>query len=103
MFNEIEEDGARFPNNKIIAFVIYNCRNPSIGIDFRVFFIVSSKKLRRSTCAFMFPRHEIQSMRFILQSQFFECMADLPSIWTVVMGVKSEIFIFSSGGELVVG
>ena len=44
MFDEIKENGARFPNNKIIAFVINNCRNPSIGIDFRVFFIVSPYK-----------------------------------------------------------
>ena len=39
MFDEIKENGARFPNNKIVAFVINNCRNPSIGIDFRVFFM----------------------------------------------------------------
>jgi hypothetical protein len=101
MFDEIQENGARFPNNKIVSFVINNCRNPSIGVDFRVFSIVSAYKLRRSTCAFMLPSHEIQKVTFIVQSQFFECMGDFPSIWTVVMGVKSEIFIFSLGGELV--
>jgi hypothetical protein len=37
MFDEIKEDCARFPNDKVVAFVVYQGRNTSVGVEFEKF------------------------------------------------------------------
>ena len=38
MFAEVQENCSGFPNDKIIALMIYKSRNTSVRIDFGIFF-----------------------------------------------------------------